>query len=192
MDKKNTKVWFAMRATYRRELKAKKLMEEAGEECFVPMRYRTLEKGGRKLRCLSPAIHGLVFVHATWERMSQVKLKAPWLQYIIEEDGRKLKHALVVPDRQMEQFIAVAETYAEELAYVEPRELDLKRGEQVRITEGVLKGREGVCLKLKNKNRKNKVVVVSVVVGLVAVIATVPADNVQKVTDQAKTPDCTP
>ena len=36
MDKE-TEVWFAMRATYRRELEAMHLLEKANIGCFIPM-----------------------------------------------------------------------------------------------------------------------------------------------------------
>ena len=38
MDKE-TEVWFAMRATYRRELEAMHLLEKANIGCFIPMQY---------------------------------------------------------------------------------------------------------------------------------------------------------
>ena len=39
MDKE-TEVWFAMRATYRRELEAMHLLEKANLGCFIPMQYK--------------------------------------------------------------------------------------------------------------------------------------------------------
>ena len=39
MDKE-TEVWFAMRATYRRELEAMHLLEKANIGCFIPMQYK--------------------------------------------------------------------------------------------------------------------------------------------------------
>ncbi len=43
MDKE-TEVWFAMRATYRRELEAMHLLEKANIGCFIPMQYKIFSK----------------------------------------------------------------------------------------------------------------------------------------------------
>ena len=42
-------VWFAMRVTYRREMKAKRLLDEAGIENFVPLRFAVRYRYGRKV-----------------------------------------------------------------------------------------------------------------------------------------------
>ena len=52
MDKE-TEVWFAMRATYRRELEAMHLLEKANLGCFIPMQYKISIRRGRKVRALS-------------------------------------------------------------------------------------------------------------------------------------------
>ena len=49
MDKE-TEVWFAMRATYRRELEAMHLLEKANIGCFIPMQYKISICRGRKVR----------------------------------------------------------------------------------------------------------------------------------------------
>ena len=61
MDKE-TEVWFAMRATYRRELEAMHLLEKANLGCFIPMQYKISIRRGRKVRALVPVIRNLVFV----------------------------------------------------------------------------------------------------------------------------------
>ena len=47
MDKE-TEVWFAMRATYRRELDAVHLLEKENLGCFVPMQYKVSIRKGKK------------------------------------------------------------------------------------------------------------------------------------------------
>ena len=47
MDKE-TEVWFAMRATYRRELEAMHLLEKANLGCFIPMQYKISIRRDRK------------------------------------------------------------------------------------------------------------------------------------------------
>ena len=52
MDKE-TEVWFAMRATYRRELEAMHLLEKANLGCFIPMQYKISIRRVSSLRAFS-------------------------------------------------------------------------------------------------------------------------------------------
>ena len=67
---KETEVWYAMRATYRREPDVMRLLEKERLGCFVPMQYKISIKKGKKVRALVPVVHNLLFVHA---RPSEVK-----------------------------------------------------------------------------------------------------------------------
>ena len=84
-------VWFAMSAPYRRELKAKELLDSKGIENYVAMHYVLKEKGGRKARVLEPVIHNLIFAHCTKNRIQEVKTGVDYLQYLtMVEDGRRV------------------------------------------------------------------------------------------------------
>lgn len=54
---KETAIWFAMRATYRRETDAMRLLAKENLGCFVPMQYKISMKKGKKVRVLVPIIH---------------------------------------------------------------------------------------------------------------------------------------
>ena len=47
---KETEIWYAMRATYRREPDAMRLLEKEKLGCFVPMQYKISMKKGKKVR----------------------------------------------------------------------------------------------------------------------------------------------
>ena len=107
-------VWYAMRATYRREPDAMRLLEEEHLGCFVPMQYKIVMKRGKKVRALVPVVHNLLFVHACPSDVKRVKSKVSYLQYITDtRSGRKI----VIPDVEMQRFIAVAGTYNDHLLY---------------------------------------------------------------------------
>ena len=54
-------LWWAMSAPYRRELKAKAILDSCGIECFVPMRNQPVRKrSGAMVRELRPAVHNLI------------------------------------------------------------------------------------------------------------------------------------
>ena len=50
MTQQEEKVWFAMRATYRREMIAQRQLDALGIESFVPMRQELQIKGRRHQR----------------------------------------------------------------------------------------------------------------------------------------------
>ncbi len=160
--KASEKHWFAMRVTYSREVKMKETLEEKGIECFIPMHYQSKVVHGRKVKILKPVIHNLLFVHATQEKLQEVKKFYECLQYIINREHKKI----IVPDAQMEHFIAVAGTYDDQLIWINPEELNLTKGTRVRVTGGNFEGQEGVFVKVKGARDKRVVIAIQ---GVIAV-----------------------
>lgn len=159
--------WFAMSATFGRELKAKAYLEENSVRCFIPMRYEIVDnrKEG-KTRRLVPAINNLIFVHTTRERIQHLKTFAPYLQYLTHPvEGRNLP--IIVPEHQMQQFIKVCETYHEKLVYLAPHEIHLSEGTPVRIVGSAFDGVEGTFVKIRNRRKKRVVVLVRDVAAVV-------------------------
>ena len=161
-------IWWALSAPYCRELRAKRELEQAGVECFVPMRYRVVERrGGMKTRELQPAIRNLVFVRATAADMRRAKRLISIIQYLTRpEDGRNIP--ITVPESEMRRFMAVCEADTEHSIYLRPDEVDLRRGTRVRIIGGPLDGVEGWFVKVKGVRDRRVVVMV----GDVAAVAT--------------------
>ena len=167
-------VWYAMRATYRRESDAMRLLEKEHLGCFVPMQYKIVMKRGKKVRALVPVVHNLLFVHACPSDVKRVKSKVSYLQYITDtRSGRKI----TIPDVEMQRFIAVAGTYNDHLLYFQPDELNLSKGTRVRITGGDFEGHEGVFLKVKGARDRRVVIAVQ---GVIAVaMATIHPDLIE-------------
>lgn len=171
---KESEIWYAMRATYRRESDAMRLLEKENIGCFIPMQYKISIKRGKKIRTLVPVIHNLVFVHARPSEVKRVKSQVTYLQYITDtRSGEKI----IVPDHQMQRFIAVAGTYNDHLMYFQPDELNLSKGAKVRITGGEFEGQEGVFLKVKGARDRRVVIEVQ---GVIAVaMATIHPDLIE-------------
>lgn len=160
---KEVEIWYAMRATYRREPEAMRLLDKEKLSRFIPMQYKIMIKRGKKVRTLAPVIYNLIFVHARPSEVQRVKSQAPYLQYITDtRSGQKI----IIPDSQMQRFIAVAGTYNDHLLYFRPDELDLARGTKVRITGGEFEGQEGIFLKVKGARDRRVVIEVR---GVIAV-----------------------
>lgn len=159
------KQWFAIRVTYNREMKVKRELDQLKIENFLPMTYRVVMRGERKIKELVPAIHNLIFVYISTEQLKEYKATTILpIRYIMDQEH---KSPLVIPDYQMRNFIAVAGNINEQLIYLNPETIDLKKGDKVRITGGVFKGAEGHFIRIKGDRR-----LVVTINGLAAVATT--------------------
>ena len=171
--------WYPMRVTYHRELRIKEQLDLIGIENFVPMHYdlATSSDGPRKM--LVPAIHNLIFVHASHEVMTRLKMHKKEfepMRYMTKTSTDGHKELLHVPDRQMEDFIKVASAQNESIIFLDARD-SVNMGRRVRITAGRFKGIEGVIKRIK----KNKYFLIQID-GVAAVAITyVPSDCLELV-----------
>ena len=175
-------VWFAMRATYGRNLEAKKAMEEAGIESYVPMRYVvSLDRRGRKVKKYVPVVRDLIFVRTDRLAMLRLKEQHDYLRniYVPTEEGKK--QFVIVPDADMENFIKVTGTAADGLLFFSPDEISLTKGTKVRIHGGQFDGLEGTFIKVKGARDKRVVVDISGVI--VVATCTLRCDLVEVLTD---------
>lgn len=173
---KDNKIWYAMRATYRRETEAMRLLEKEKINCFVPMQYKISIKRGKKVRALVPVVHNLLFVHALPADIQRVKSQATYLQYITDtRSGQKI----TVPTSDMKRFIAVAGTHNDHLLYFRPEEINLSKGTRVRILGGEFEGQIGVFVKVKGARDRRVVIAIH---GVIAVaMATIHPDLIEVV-----------
>ncbi len=159
------KEWFAIRVTYNREMKVKADLDSKGIVNFVPMLYRAMEKDGRLVKKLEPSVHNLIFIYLEPSAMAQYKQSTSLpIRYIMNREKRV---PVTVPKAQMDNFIAVAGTYDEQLIFLNPEPGDFARGDRVKILGGPFEGAEGVLVRVKGDRR----VVVSIE-GVVAVATT--------------------
>lgn len=155
--------WFAMRVTYNREFKAKEFLDKAGLENYLPVRETIRIKSSRKVKERVPVVRGLIFVHGLLSDIQEIKARIPYLQYIVD---RRSGNKIIVPDRQMDLFISVTSSCDDKLLYFTGDELNLSKGQHVRIIGGEFDGYEGVFLKVKGASRRCFVVAIE---GVVAV-----------------------
>lgn len=181
-DKKNVLQWFPMRVTYCRELKIKQHLDKIGIESFLPMRHSVIDKtdGTRKM-VLVPTIHNLIFVHSTKDELTSLKMTdrtVNTLRYIIKSSSTKINHEiLVVPEKQMENFIKVTQQEDKTL-FLDDIDVNMT-GKKVKITDGFFAGIEGILKRIK----KNKRVVVKIE-GIAAVaIAHIPSKYISIIDD---------
>lgn len=171
-------IWFAMRATYGRNLMAQRLLEIKNIESFVPMRKRTTKAGRRIKTDLIPVVRDLIFVLCEREVIQEAKSKIPYLHYITRPaEGRNIP--VEVPTEQMENFMAVCNDMETDVEFLSGEEARFEVGEWVRICRGSLKGREGRLVKIDGKRSKRFVVAID---GVLAVsVSGIKADDIERI-----------
>lgn len=145
--------WYALRITYSRELALKAYLDQHNIENFIPMRYEYVVRNGQRIRKLVPAVHNLVFIRSTRKIIDEIKeenvISLP-IRYIMNRETRR---PIIIPDIQMQHFIAVAGTYDQQVIYLPSTEYAMQKGDRVRITGGVFEGVEGVFVRVKGDRR---------------------------------------
>lgn len=176
-------LWFAMSATYGRELVAKEFLEKHDVQCFVPMRYViTKDKSQKSTRQLVPAISNLIFVHTTRNIIQDLKTGVNYLHYHTKPDGER--HVpITVPEYQMQQFMAVCETLSDHLQYLSPDEVNLQEGTPVKVVGGTLDGVIGTFVRLEKGKRKKVVILAQ---NIAAVALTKITDGYIQVIDEER------
>ena len=178
-DNANTS-WFAMRATYGRNLMAHRVLELHKIESFVPMRKRTVKVGRRIKTDMIPVVRDLIFVFGERQEIQEVKSKIPYLHYITRPtEGRNIP--IEVPTEQMKQFIAVCNDIDDKAEIIAGEEARFEVGERVRVTSGAFKGCEGKLVKIEGKRAKRFVVAIEDVIAVS--VSGISADEMEKIED---------
>ena len=156
---KNAVAWYVLRVTYQRELAASKALEELGVEHYVPTvrKKKVNEKGITIGWKTEPLVHNYIFVHDSYAKILAIKQgKLDYLRFVMGKDDNGVNSVpQYVPDKQMEDFIKVVRTMGSKP--VDPN-IDLKKGDRVRVLTGPFEGVEGVFVRMPNRH-ENRVVV---------------------------------
>jgi transcription antitermination factor NusG len=145
--------WYAIRITYGRELTFKKYLDEQDIKNFIPMQNKVIAKENKKVQKLVPVIHNLDFVHTAKKVIDDIKRNDEYrfpIRYIIDCASHV---PIVVPDNQMQYFIMVSSSHNDQLIYLNPMELEMKKGDRVRITSGIWTGVEGLFVRIRGDRR---------------------------------------
>ena len=164
MDK--PKYWYAMSSPYGRERKVIDLMnQEDGVEAFVPMeRYERMVGQKNRVRKITerPVVRNLLFINADKERMRALKNEFNTLiQFKVQPTQDGNFRPIIVPDKQMEDFMRLYENPDTELQFFKAEEieqLNLRPNAKVRIEDGIFAGVEGYFQRVKGANAKRLIV----------------------------------
>lgn len=145
--------WFALRATYSRELKIRDSLTERGIRTFVPMTWRKREVEGNIEKKLVPAVSSLCFVYWTKAGIDDYIRSFGDSSPVHYYWDRTVNRPLTIPEKAMEDFITVASSLDEDLIYLTEITEKLREGQTVEVIEGPFKGVTGRIVRIK-KNRR--------------------------------------
>ncbi len=132
-------------------MKVKRELDSLHIENFLPMKYRIITRGDRKVKELIPAIHNLIFVNISSVALKEYKATTILpIRYIM---NRETREPIVIPETQMKNFIAVAGNITEQIVYLEPNLSNFNKGDKVKIIGGVFEGAEGYFMRIKRDRR---------------------------------------
>ena len=169
--------WYALRVSYSRELKVQDRLNESGIRTFVPMMWRRcpvkpgmttgnpgMTKGkpttsslpaptGNPSRRLVPAVGNLCFAYSTRAELEDFIRGYGDTSPVHFYWDRTANKPLTVPEKAMNDFIAVSSTLDEDLIYITEITSKLREGQTVKVKEGPFKGVEGKVVRIRKSRR---------------------------------------
>ena len=153
------KQWFAMRDLKRANatLPAYKQLAEAGMEVFTPMTTRFVVKNGKRTRLDVPVMRDLLFVNESRENLDPIVAKTPTLQYRFKKGGKQ-GEPIVIPAKDMVQFISAVEASNAPKFYSAEEITPLMCGNKIRMVGGALDGHEGILQTVRGSKTKHLII----------------------------------
>ena len=134
--------------TCRQEKKIKQRLDSMGIENFIPFQQIARKIHGVDKLIEVPVIPNLVFIHTTLKTcMSLIQEYAFDMRYLRD---RETGNFLIVPDKQMNDFMLLIDLYKEMVEVVNE---NLKKGDKGRVIKGDFAGIEGELIRVKGHKR---------------------------------------
>ena len=150
--------WYALRVSYSRELKVQDRLNESGIRTFVPIMWRRCPvkpgmTSGNPSRRLVPAVGNLCFAYSTRAELEDFIRGYGETSPVHFYWDRTANKPLTVPEKAMNDFIAVSSTLDEDLIYITEITSKLREGQTVKVKEGPFKGIEGKVVRIRKSRR---------------------------------------
>ena len=177
------KLWFVFRASYGREDRAFDYLVDDGTYSYIAKRYVEKYVHGKRKRVLETLIPNLLFVYTTKEKADAYVKTTPELSFLtyyynhFQLDSEQKNPPLVIPRREMDNFIRATCSHNEHLLFVESAQCHYKSGDAVRVVDGLFRGVEGRVARVLGQQR---VVLSLSKIGLIST-AYIPTAFIEKV-----------
>ena len=183
------KLWFVLRVSYGRVLKAKDFVEAKGLECYVPLRYKEVRKQGKKRIITEPLLSSFLFVHATAEQVEtllyEIKVSTNEIRNLLSyyfdhtsqrQDNPDRNPPLTICDETMNNFIKLISIKNQHIIPVTTEIIPYKLGDMVIGTEGDFKDIHGRVARIAGQQR----VIVELFSGCLVTTAYIPKEEKEK------------
>lgn len=160
--KVTTKQWFVLRATYGRTDKACEELGKGGVRTYAPTHYALKDINGKKKRVKVPLLPNIIFARMTRQHANSF-LKAPaptayYLKFYLDKTGEVEKKTglnppVVIPDAEMDNFIAATSVPSEHTMMLPKDRVHYKSGDIVRVIKGDFKGVTGKVARAVGQQR---------------------------------------
>lgn len=183
-DYKEEVRWYVMCCHYRSETSVREMLNDNKMEFFQAQRLVIKKHNGHKEKVMQSAIPGIFFVHASYNDLKPLtKLEChAHLAFKLNICNLKEEKYIIVPDREMHNFMTVARAYDEHPQYLSIDEPGLneklRKGLHVRVIGGPFDGYDGKFVQLCRGQRRQLVVVLD---GITAITAKISPDFVEVV-----------
>lgn len=135
--------WYAVYTSSRAEKKVKERLEQAGIDCYLPLRTEYRMWSSRRKKVSVPLIPGYIFVHVGADQFIKV-LNIVGVVSFLKEKGK----AVPIPDKQIRQLRFV-ECNAEEPMEISFEEIPV--GSLIKVVRGKFAGFEGELIEVSGK-----------------------------------------
>ena len=144
----NTIHWYAARVKYQTEKKIKTWLETVKIEHFIPFKTVVIEYKGRKKKKERPVVPCIIFVHTTYSTALSLPVESGYsMSYIRNLDTKKIQ---IIPDKQMEDCMFL---FSLSHKTFKVANANLRRGDKVRVIQGLYMGIEGELVRIKGHKR---------------------------------------
>lgn len=159
--------WFALRASYGTEVKARDAISLKGFEAYVPFIYTKVaqqsEHGRRRIvtKMIRKPISNLVFIHANRQEADSFVRHAGenYIRHLhffynhLEGLPQGFENPVTISEREMQNFMRVADIDDQHVRRARLEDCHFKDGDRVRVNDGKFKGVEGYVVRAHGEQR---------------------------------------
>jgi len=144
--------WFVLKANHKEDL-AVSILNNQGIKTYFPTVKTDIKQNGKKKIVERPLIPNTFFAYVAYPDINSLRRIYPFITYSYMKEGKGYK-ILQIPEREMELFISSSGKMKDDITYFQPGEVELKKGDKVRIIGGLFDGQEGILLKAKGRAKR--------------------------------------
>lgn len=146
--------WFALSVKNNKVFDARDELSPDCDDVYAPVSVR-VDASGRKVPC--PAVSRLLFVRTTLGHILELEQLAAADQrrcrFFVYRDAMR-EAPQIIPEGQMRMFMLVSSAGDADLVYLAPETMPAyRKGQRVRVIEGVFKGAEGYVRRVRRDRR---------------------------------------